>query len=219
MSTRRFSPWLIVALAAASLVVVAASALFMFGEDLFGSDPDTIDDYNKRVLESCELPDDATLVRTYILTLRDSADRSVRSMSYIWALPLPAANAAEFYGASGPGTWAKSKKNCKSRQHPAVLVLESWTAGGNPIDRATQTSGPDDAVANAFWAPEGAAVTDHAAVPDATQSFLLLRLGQREVEGLFSLVQTPTANTNAQRDTAHAGVDPTGPIKLDVPRD
>ena len=175
---------------AVGLVVVAALVVFMIGEDLFGSDPGTIDEYNRQVLESCDLPEDSTLVRSYVLTVSDSADRTVRTMSYIWASPLTAEEIAAFYGAPGPGVWTtvSDQRACRFGQLPLVLVLERWIEGGSPIDTSTQTVGPGDAMADEFWAGEGAEITDLAAVPDTTRSFLLLRLGQREVEGVFGLM-------------------------------
>jgi hypothetical protein len=173
----------------AGLVGVAAIVVFMFGQDLFGSDPGTIDDYNRTVLDSCDLPEDSTLLRTYILTVKPSPEDSVRTMSYIWASPLTADEVADFYGAPGPGVWTDVSEDraCRFGQQPRVLVLDRWAEGSGPYDGLTQTAGPEDDVTAEFWGDQDAEITDIAAVPATTRSFLLLRLGQREAEGIFGL--------------------------------
>jgi hypothetical protein len=179
----------VIGLVVGGLAVVAAVVLFAAGEDLFGSDPGTIDGYNRDVLESCDLPEDSTLVRTYVLRVSDSAGGSVRTMSYIWASPLSAEEVADFYGAPGPGVWTdvSDRRACRFGQRPLALVLERWIEGGDPMDESTQTIGPSDTVAAEFWAGEGAEITEIATVPDNARSFMLLRLGQREVDGVFGL--------------------------------
>jgi hypothetical protein len=178
---------------AAGLVGLAAVVVFMFGEDLFGSDPATIDDYNREVLESCELPEDSTLVRTYILRESDAAGQRLRTMSYIWASPLTADDVAAFYGAPRPGVWTEvsEQRACRFGQRPVVLVLERWTDGAGPIDVSRQTAGPADTAAAEFWGPVSAEITDLAPVPETARSFVLLRLGQREVDGIFGLIRNP----------------------------
>ncbi len=178
---------------AAGLVGLAAVVVFMFGEDLFGSDPGAIDDYNREVLESCELPEESTLVRTYILRESDAAGDRLRTTSYIWASPLPADEVAAFYGAPGPGVWANvsDQRACEFGQQPIVLVLERWADRTDPMDVSTQTAGPGDSAAAEFWAPDGAEITDLAPSPDRTASFVLLRLGQREVDGILGIVRVP----------------------------
>jgi hypothetical protein len=80
---------------------------------------------------------------------------------------------------------------CSFGQRPLVLVLERWTESGEAIDVSRQTAGPGDAAAAEFWAPEGAEITGFGTVPEATRSFVLLRLGQREAEGIFGLTAPP----------------------------
>ena len=177
------------ALVAGGLVVVAAMVVFMAGEGLFGSDPGTIDGYNRDVLDSCDLPEESTLVRTYVLRESDSEGGMVRTMSYIWASPLAAEEVAEFYGAPGPGFWTEvsDQRACRFGQRPQVLVLDRWIEGDPALDESSQTAGPADAAAGEFWGDQLAQITNTAAVPDNTRSFLLLRLGQLETEGLFGL--------------------------------
>ena len=183
------SPLAVFGLVVGCLVVVAAVVLFAAGEDLFGSDPGTIDGYNRDVLESCDLPEGSTLVRTYVLRVSDSAGDGVRTMSYIWASPLSAEEVAGFYGAPGPGVWTdvSDRRACRFGQRPLVLVLERWIEGDGPMDESTQTVGSSDTAAGEFWAGEGAEITDIATVPGNARSFMLLRLGQREVDGIFGL--------------------------------
>lgn len=170
------------------MVVLAGLVLFAAGEDLFGSDPGTIDSYNRQVLDTCDVPTDSTLVRTYILPVIDSSGVRLRSLSYIFASPLPAEDVTAFYGVAGPGVWTDvpPERACRFGNRPSVLVLSRWTADqGTGLDSAFETTDlpadPDDE----FWAGEGAEVTDVATPPWDTRSFLRLRLAQTERDGLF----------------------------------
>lgn len=173
-------------------LVLFGLAIFMFGQDLFGSDRATIDDYNQQVLESCDLPEESTLVRKNVQNVTVSTDRRVRAMTYIWASALSAQDTAAFYGAPGPGVWTRvpEERSCLFSQRPSLLVLERWAEGSGPIDASTQTTGPGDPFAAEFWAGEGAeTISDITTVPDTTQSFFLLVLAQDEVDGIFGTIQ------------------------------
>ena len=170
------------------LVVLAGLVLFAAGEVLFGSDAGTIDSYNREVLDTCDVPTGSTLVRSYILPVIDSSGVPLRSMSYIFASPLPAEDVAAFYGVAEPGVWTDvpPERACRFGNRPSVLVLSRWTADqGTSIDAAIETSDlpadPDDG----FWAGDGAEVTDLAAPPIDARSFVRLRLAQRDRDGLF----------------------------------
>jgi hypothetical protein len=178
----------IIAVGTVGLVVVAGLVLFAAGEALFGSDPGTIDAYNREVLETCDVPSDSTLVRTYILPVMDSSGERLRSMSYIYASPLPAEDVAAFYGVAEPGMWTDvaPERACRFGNRPSVLVLpraaaDQGTGPGSAMEAADLPADPNDE----FWAGEGAEVTDAAPPPSDTRSFVRLRLAQREREGIF----------------------------------
>ncbi len=172
----------------AALVVLAGLVLFTAGETLFGTDPDAIDSYNEEVLETCDVPPDSTLVRTYVLPIVSDSGRHLRSMSYIYASPLPADEVAAFYEVEGPGLWSvvPDDRACRFDNRPSVWVLSRWTLEqGTIIDPVTETAGPQADPPDEFWEKAGAEVTDIVGVPADTRSFVLLRLAQREREGLF----------------------------------
>ena len=170
-------------------VILLGTVIFLFGEDLFGSDRASIDEYNQTVLESCDLPPDSTLLRTNIKHVTLADGQRLRAMTYIWASPLPAQDVAAFYEAPGPGVWTRvsEERACRFSQRPTLLLLERWTEGSGPIEAATQTAGPDDPMSAEFWAgPTTEVITDIAEIPETTESFFLLEVGQREVDGSFS---------------------------------
>ena len=172
------------------VVIVAGLVMFATGEDLFGSDPGTIDSYNRDVLETCEVPTDSTLVRTYILPVTDGSGVRLRTMSYIYASPLPADDVAAFFGVAGPGVWTDvaPERACRFGNRPSVLVLSRWTAEqGTSLDPSTETAGLPSDPNDEFWAGDGAQVTDVADPPMGTRSFVRLRLAQRDRDGLFGL--------------------------------
>jgi hypothetical protein len=192
--------WLVVAGVLVGVVVLGGLVIFVFGEDLFGSDDGTIDSYNREVLESCEVPADSTLVRTFVLPDVDSAGNRVRTMSYVWASPQTGDEVAAFYDIDGPGIWmfASAARSCMFDQRPSVLVLDLWSPDqAEPLDPATQTSGPPADADDEFWAGPESEVTDIAPPPGDTRSFVRLRLGQRLVEGVFGLGADDTAPARA----------------------
>jgi hypothetical protein len=170
------------------LVVLMGSVLFLFGENLFGSDRATIDSYNRELLSSCETPPGSMLVRAFVLGLNDQDGEPLRSLTHVYASPLDAEELADFYGLEGPGVTARvsSERACKFGQRPRALMLLRWTPEqGTAFDAATQTKGLPADNDDAFWAGHGAEIADIADIPDGTRSFLGLRLAQREIEGLF----------------------------------
>jgi len=174
------------------VVVLGGLTIFVLGQDLFGSDDGTIDSYNREVLDSCDVPGDSTLVRTYTLADVDSVGHPVRTMSYVWASPSTGDEVAAFYGIDGPGIWtlASAARSCKFGQRTSVLVLDLWLPDqAEPVDRATQTAGPSTNANDDFWAGPGSEVTDVAPPPADTRSFVRLRLGQHVVEGVSGSVQ------------------------------
>lgn len=182
--------WSIVGGVVAVTVVLGGLAVFAVGEDLFGSDNGSIDSYNREVLESCDVPDDWTLVRTYIAPDTDRDGVRVRTMSYVWASPQTADEAAAYVGVDGPGIWATASatRSCKFGQRPSALVLEFWSPGEvEPMDVARQTAGLPASVDDEFWAGAGSEITDVVVAPAGTSSFVRLRVGQRVFEGIFGL--------------------------------
>jgi hypothetical protein len=179
---------LIVAAVLGGLVVLCAVVLFVFGEDLFGSDPGTIDAYNRKVLNTCEVPAGSTLVRTYVRRHVDNSGRRLRSMSYVYASPLAGDEVAAFYGLTGPGVgmFVPPDRACKFGNRPEVLVLSRWTpAHPTALNPATETAGLPADPSDRFWSGPDAEVTDIADVPPNTGSFLRLRLAQDETHGVF----------------------------------
>jgi hypothetical protein len=179
---------LIVLAVLGGLVVVGATVLFVFGEELFGSDPGTIDAYNRQVLNTCKVPAGSTLVRTYVFEGVDNSGQRLRSMSYVYASPLAGDEVAAFYGLNRPGIVMDVSPDhaCKFGNRPSVVVLSRWTPEHlTPLSPATETEGLPADPGDRFWADAGAVVTDIADVPPSTRSFLRLRLAQREVDGVF----------------------------------
>ncbi len=200
MTTESSGPWLpppagggrravlIVVSVIGGLIVLIGLVLFTAGDTLFGSDPGTIDSYNQEVLETCDVPTNSTLIRSYVLPIVTDTQRRLRSMSHIYASPLPAEDVAEFYNVEGPGLWGRVPDNraCRFDNHPSVLVLSRWTVEqGTTIDPSTQTAGLPAAPPDEFWDGPGAEVIDIADVPTGTRSFVLLRLAQQERVGIF----------------------------------
>jgi hypothetical protein len=181
---RRWSwaPWLLAIVAV--LLVGGAVVIFSAGDDLFGSDPDTIDSYHREVLDSCELPPDSELVQTSTRRVTDG-QRSYRSMWYVYASPLPAPEVAEFFGVTAQRSMLVSQqRTCRFSQRPSVLVLPVSVAGEAPTRGAQSGDSPVDGD-DGLWADPAAEVTMNAGVPAGTQSLYRLRLAQPEVEGMF----------------------------------
>lgn len=178
----------IVLLVFVGLVVLVGFVLFAAGEDLLGSDPGSIDAYNREVLDTCDVPANSTLVRTYVLPVIDGSGVQLRTMSHIYASSLPAQDVASFYHLADAGIWADAppERACRFGNRPSILVLSLWTSDqGTGLDPATETVGVPSDLDDEFWAGEGADVTDIADPPKDTRSFLRLRLGQRERQGVF----------------------------------
>ena len=169
----------------AVLVIGAVVVIFSAGEDLFGSDPGTIDSYNSEVLESCELPSGSELVQISIRRVADGQARNYRSMWHVYASPLPAPEVAEFFGVTAQQSMLVSQQRaCRFAQRPSVLVLPMSVAG----EPTTIGSQPDDKPVDSYdglWADHAAEVTMSAGLPAGTQSLFRLRLAQPEVEGIF----------------------------------
>lgn len=169
----------------AALLIGAVVVIFSAGEYLFGSDPGTIDSYNREVLESCELPSDSELVQISIRRVADAQGRSYRSMWHVYASPLPAHEVAEFFDVTAQqSTLVSQQRACRYSQRPSVLVLPMSVAGEPP----TIGSQPDDEPVDSYdglWADHAAEVTMSAGLPAGTQSLFRLRLAQPEVEGIF----------------------------------
>jgi hypothetical protein len=169
----------------AALLIGAVVVVFSAGDDLFGSDPGTIDSYNREVLESCELPSDSVLVQVSIRRVADGQGRNYRSMWNVYASPLPAAEVAEFFGVTAQQSMLVSQQQaCRYSQRPSVLVLPMSVAG----ESSTIESQPDDEPIDSYdglWADHAAEVTMSARLPAGTQSVFRLRLAQPEVEGIF----------------------------------
>jgi len=160
----------IIALALVGLVVVGGLVIFLFGQDLFGSDRGTIDSYNTVVLDSCELPPGSTLVRSYITPVVDESGRTLRALTYVHASPLPASDVVAFYGVESIGvvTPVSADRACRFGNRPLLLVDSS-------------VSELDDQM----WGGDDSSITKIAEPPSETLSLFGLRLAQEEVEGFF----------------------------------
>lgn len=188
----RSGPLTVIVIGIVGVVVLAGVALFAAGEDLFGSDPGTIDSYNREMLESCDLPEDSTFVREYVTRTTDSTGRRLRALSFVYASPLSADELAGFYDAT-PGAvgHAPASRACRFGNRPQVLVL--------PVDVVGPGTAPSG---NGFWGDDTARVPDADEVPDGTQSFVRLRLAQREVDGLLGIERDDRSlPTDARRPT------------------
>ena len=163
----------IIVLSIVGLVVLGGSVIFLFGQDLFGSDRGTIDSYNREVLNSCDLPPGSTLVRTYISPVVDQSSQPLRAMTYVHASPLPASDVAAFYGAENIGepTPISGDRACRAGNRPSLLVVS--------------LSSQQDGVSDEFWGGDDTSVTEITEPPSQTLSLFGLRLAQQEVEGIF----------------------------------
>ena len=164
----------LIVLSIVGLVVLAGSVVFLFGQDLFGSDRGSIDSYNREVLDNCDLPADSTLLRTYISPVVDPSGQPLRAMTYVYASPLPAPDVAAFYGVEriGVPTLISSDQQCPFGNRPSLLVA----------DEATTTLSE---LSDEFWGGEDTVVTEITEPPSQTLSLFGLRLAQQEVEGIF----------------------------------
>ncbi len=172
------------------LFFVGAMLIFMVGESLMGSNPGTIDSYNRSVLDSCDVPAGSTLVQTSTRPVFDATGQRYRSMWYVYASPLEAADTSEFFGlTTGIPAPVSLKQACKFGQRPSALVLSSSTAGepvaiDPDIDREAASAVRYDGL----WADQAADVVNGADPPVGTRSFFRLRLAQREVAGVFGVI-------------------------------
>mgnify|MGYP001827772618 CR=1 FL=1 len=167
------------------LVLGGAVVLFTAGDHLFGSDPATIDSYNQEVLDSCQIPDDSTLVQVSIRPVIDEAGPRYRSMWYVYASPLPVDEVAEFFGVHVERSMLVSpRRACRFEQRPSVLVLPAAVAG-EPATGAVSSGGDLVPTYDGLWADQVADVTLEAEVPVGTESLFRLRIAQRETEGVF----------------------------------
>ena len=177
------------------LTVGGGSVLFLAGEDLFGSDPGTIDSYNSGVLRSCEIPGGSTLVQASIRPVFDESGQRYRSMWHVYASALSADDVAEFFGVpTGVSELVSPRRACRFGQRPSVLVLSSIEAG-DPISIDPNLESAPIVVYHGLWADQASDVTASSEVPAETRSLFRLRLAQREVDGLFGggAESTPTA--------------------------
>lgn len=185
----RITLLLVVLLAVIGLAVLGGSVVFLFGEDLFGSDRRSIDSYNREVLDTCDVPPGSTLLRTFTAPTISQSGQPLWSMSDVFASPLSASDVAAFYGIEeGVGTQhvVSSDKSCRFGNRPSLLVLSQWTAQqGTVMDPEIETTAAQADSGDDFWGGKAAAVTAFAEPPDQTQSFFRLRLAQQEVEGIF----------------------------------
>lgn len=161
--------------------------IFLFGQDLFGSDQGTIDSYNREVLNSCDLPPESTLMRTYITPVVDQSGQLLRAMTYVHASPLPASDVAAFYRVEDIGVPAliSADRACRFGNRPSLLVvsLSSQQDGVEEGGIEATTSVPE--LSDAFWGGDDTTVTEITEPPSQTLSLFGLRLAQREVEGIF----------------------------------
>ena len=169
----------------AVLLIGAVVVIFSAGEDFFGSDPGTIDSYNREVLESCELPPDSELVQVSVRRVADGSGRSYRTMWFVYASPLPAHEVAEFFGVAAQQSAPVARQRaCQFGQRPSVLVLPASVAG-DPRTAGSQSDIEPVDTYDGLWADAAAEVTLSVGVPAGTQSLFRLRLAQAEVEGVF----------------------------------
>jgi hypothetical protein len=169
----------------AVLLIGAVVVIFSAGEDLFGSDPGTIDSYNREVLESCERPPGSELVQASIRSVEDGQGRSYRSMWYVYASPLPAQEVAEFFGVTVQQSMLVSQQRaCQFTQRPSVLVLPMSLAGEPTTIGPQRDDEPVDSY-HGLWADHAAEVTMSTDLPARTQSTFRLRIAQPEVKGFF----------------------------------
>jgi len=169
----------------AALLIGAVVVIFSAGDYLFGSDPGTIDSYNREVLESCDLPSDSDLVQISIRRVTDESGRSYRSMWFVHASPLPADEVAEFFGVAAQQSAVVSQERaCKFEQRPSVLVLPSSVAGV-PTTPGSRSDNEPVGSYDGLWADQAAEVTLSLELPDGTQSLFRLRLAQAEAGGIF----------------------------------
>ena len=177
----------IIVLTIVGLVVFGGSVIFLFGQDLFGSDRGSIDSYNREVLNSCDLPPESTLLRTYITPGFDRSGQPLRAMTYVHASPLPASDVAAFYGAEDIGvpTLVSNDRACRFGNRPSLLVvgLSSQPDGVVDPEIETETSVPE--LSDEFWGGDDTSVTEVSEPPSQTLSLFGLRLAQEEVEGIF----------------------------------
>lgn len=168
----RTTAWVTLAIVAA-VVVAIPIVLFSLGEDLFGSDDATIDDYNHTVLSSCELPADTTLVRIVIAPVADSTGATYRSMAHVFASPQTVDGLAEALELD-VGYEQTLPTPCDLDQRPGAWVM--------PIEPVMD---PDDPSFTSFWGAGDSTIEMSAEVPADTRSLVRLRLAQRVEDGLL----------------------------------
>jgi hypothetical protein len=164
---------IVVAVVAVVLVGIPI-VLFSFGEDLFGSDRGTIDDYNRETLESCDVPDDLTLVRIYVASVEDLSGNRYRGMGFVYAAPSKAPELAAVLGVDvGYESVLSESHACRFGNRPPAWVVDAETAGS-----------PDDADDTPFWGGPDAEIELERPIPPGTRSLVRLRLALVERDGV-----------------------------------
>ena len=178
---------LIIILSIVGVFVLGGSVIFLFGEDLFGSDRGTIDSYNREVLNSCELPPESTLVRTYITPVVDRSGQPLRAMTYVHASPLQAPDVAAFYGVQNLGepTLISADQACRFGNRPSLLVVSLSSQQDGVEDPGIEAKSSVSELSDEFWGGDDTSVTEITEPPSQTLSLFGLRLAQPEVEGIF----------------------------------
>ena len=161
---RRSRVWIGVGIVGAVLIAVVPVVLFSFGSDLFGSDRGAIDDYNRTVLESCELPVESTLVEVTVGPLVDPLGQPWWAMSFVYASPAEPEEVAAALGVD-PGVEQRLVRPCRFGQRPTALV--------EPIGASTDPAQEPDLE-----------VRERFDVPADSRSVVRLRLAQQEEEGV-----------------------------------
>lgn len=156
------------------IVIAVPIVLFSFGEDLFGSGPGTIDDYNRDTLESCQVPDGMTLVRVYVERVEDVSGNPFRTMGFVYATPRPSSEVAAALGVeTGYESLVPESHACRFGNRPRAWVVD--------VDAADS---PGDTGAGSIWGGLDAAVESERPIPPDTRSLVRLRLAQAERDGV-----------------------------------
>ncbi len=151
-----------------ALLVGVAVVLFSYGEDLFGSDPGTIDEYNTEMLESCDVPADAVLVRRFIEPITDLDGQEFRSMTDVYAADAAPDQIGAALGVDvGYELTMPAEHACRFGNRPGVWVTA--------LDDA-----PDE-----FWGGDGAENVIERPVPADARALFRLRLAQAVEDGVF----------------------------------
>lgn len=166
---------MVLAVLGACLVVVVPIGLFLFGEVLTGSNDGTIDEYNRSVLSSCEMPSEATLVRSYVSEHEDLQGRRWRSTSFVFAAPGSAADTAEVLDVPVGYESATNSWTCRFGFQPRAWVVD-LTDTADPV-----VAGVDEA----FWGGDDVEVGVSSPIPSGSHSLIRIRAAQEVVAGWF----------------------------------